>query len=95
MPDFGPFQKYSDALLAACPYILSLPNAVTPQPHTPNFKLYWGLSQEYCAWIYHTPDGKYEMSMLATPTVQNDSRRRSCYLPPQVRDSRYPEESLG
>jgi hypothetical protein len=95
MPGFGSFQNHSDALLAACPYILSMPNAVTPRPNNPNFKLYWDLSQEYCAWIYHTPDGGYEMSMLATITIQDDPRRRSCYLPPYVRDSRYPDESLG
>ncbi len=95
MPDFGSFQNHSDALLAACPYILAMPNAVTPPPSNPNFKLYWDLSREYCAWIYHTPDGRYEMSMLATTTVQNDPRRRSCYLPSHVRDSRYSDESLG
>ena len=52
MPGFGPFPTYSDAVLAACPLILSLPNAVTVQPSNPNFKLYWKLSTEYCAWIY-------------------------------------------
>ncbi|WNG52489.1 JAB domain-containing protein [Archangium minus] len=41
MPDFGPFQTYSDALLSACSRLLSLPNAVTVSPNNPNFKLYW------------------------------------------------------
>lgn len=94
MPDFGPFKTYSDALLAACPLLLSLPNAVTESPNNPNFKLHWNLSTEYCAWIYHTPEGQYEMSMVATSMSQMDTRLRTCDLPTSVRDSRYPEESL-
>ncbi|MGZ3458045.1 MAG: hypothetical protein ACXU86_06010 [Archangium sp.] len=95
MPGFGPFQTYSDALLAACPLILSLPNAVTVRPSNPNFKLYWELSTEYCAWIYYTPDKQYEMSMVATNTSQGDAKMRTCDIPSHIRDSRYSDGSLG
>lgn len=95
MPDFGPFPTYSDALLAACPRMLSLPNAVTPPPSNPNFPLYWEVSTEYCAWIYFTPDNHYEMSMVATNMIQGDSKMRTCDLPSYVRDLRYSDDSLG
>ena len=95
MPDFGPFQTYSDALLAACPKILSLPHAVASRPSDPNFELRWSLSKEYCAWIYYTPDGLYEMSMLTTRPFQDDPRRKRCDLPSLVQDSRYSDDSLG
>jgi hypothetical protein len=95
MPDFGPFQTYSDALLAACPKIISLPHAVASRPSDPNFELRWKLSKEYCAWIYYTPDGLYEMSMLTTRPFQDDPRRRQCNLPSFIRDSRYSDDSLG
>jgi len=53
------------------------------------------LSEEYCAWLYYTPDHKYEMSMLAAGAVQDDPGKRVCDLPPIVNDDRYPPTSLG
>ncbi|WP_239014728.1 hypothetical protein [Archangium violaceum] len=95
MPGFGPFQNYSDALLSACPLILEKPHATAGRPDDPNFDLYWRLSTEYCAWLYHTPDGNYELSMLAASAVQDDSKKRRCDLPAFVEDPRYPAEGLG
>jgi hypothetical protein len=95
MPAFGPFDTFSDALQAACPLLLSKPHATAGRPTDQNFRLRWLLSQEYCAWLYYTPDRKYEMSMLATGAVQDDSRKRTCGLPSVVDDPRYPPESLG
>jgi hypothetical protein len=95
MTDVGSFLTYSDALLAACPLLLNMPNAVANRPGTPNFQLHWELSQEYCAWIYYTPDETYELSMLMTSRVQDDPRRRRCDLPSYVRDPRYSDEQIG
>lgn len=95
MPGFGPYPNYSDALLAACPLILGKPHALAGQPRDPNFALRWRLSTEYCAWIYHTPDNQYELSMLAMSTLQGDPTLRRCDLPPRVEDPRYPRDSLG
>jgi hypothetical protein len=95
MPAFGPFDTFSDALQAACPLLLSKPHATAGRPTDENFRLRWALSQEYCAWLYYTPDHKYEMSMLATGAIQDDARKRTCGLPTVVDDPRYPPESLG
>lgn len=95
MPGIGPFDTYSDALLAACPLILKQPNAVAGRPSDPNFKLHWQNAQEYCAWIYRTPDGKYELSMLAVNYTQDNLLLRQCRLPADIQDSRYPAEQLG
>ncbi|PTL82126.1 hypothetical protein [Vitiosangium sp. GDMCC 1.1324] len=95
MPDFGSFDNYSDALLAACPLILKQPNAVAGRPSDPNFRLHWQNSREYCAWIYLTPDGKYEMSMLATNYTQDNPLLRQCRLPPDVEHSRYSADQIG
>ena len=91
----GPFNNPSDAIQAACPFILNLPHATAGKPTGENFLLRWQLSQEYCAWIYYTPEHKYEMSMLTTGKVQDDPKKRSCGLPATVSDSRYPPASLG
>lgn len=95
MPSFGPFDSYSDALQAACPLILGKPNATAGKPSGENFQLRWRLSREYCAWLYYTPDRKYEMSMLAAGAVHDDPQKRTCGLPATVDDSRYAPESLG
>lgn len=95
MPGFGPFSNYSDALLAACPFILDKPNATAGKPDDPNFRLRWQLSTEYCAWLYHTPAGNYEMSMLAQSVAQDNPRKRRCDLPETIDDPRYPSDSLG
>jgi hypothetical protein len=68
MPGVGPFNKFSDALMAACPVILSKPHATSGRPTDENFKLRWTLSQEYCAWIYYTPDHNSKSADLENPT---------------------------
>lgn len=95
MPGFGPFSNFSDALLAACPLILGKPHAMAGRPTDENFGLRWKLSQEYCAWLYYTPDDKYEMSMLVAETMQPDPTLRTCDLPSVVDDRRYAPEKLG
>lgn len=95
MPGFGPFEKFSDALMAACPVILNQPNATAGRPTDQHFQLRWMLSEEYCAWLCYTPDHKYEMSMLAAGKIQDDSQKRTCRLPPIVNDPRYSPKSLG
>ncbi|RKH41449.1 hypothetical protein [Corallococcus llansteffanensis] len=95
LPGHGPYKSFSDALIAACPLILQQPQATAGRPTDQEFPLRWRLSQEYCAWVYYTPDHQFELSMLATSAVQDDSRKRSCALPPVVTDPRHPPESLG
>jgi hypothetical protein len=95
MPDFGSFDSYSDALIAACPRILSKPNATAGRVQAQDFPLRWRISREYCAWLYYTPDHKYEMSMLTDQSRSDDlDRKKSCVLPPVVDDQRYPRSSL-
>ncbi|ATB41698.1 hypothetical protein CYFUS_007168 [Cystobacter fuscus] len=95
MPGFGPFDSYSDALLAACPHILSKPNATAGRVQSQDFQLRWRVSREYCAWLYYTPDHKYEMSMLTDQSrLDGLDRKKSCVLPSHVDDQRYPPGSL-
>ncbi|MFE8601106.1 hypothetical protein [Archangium violaceum] len=95
MPGFGPFDSYSDAVLAACPAILSKPNATAGRVQDQDFPLRWRISREYCAWLYYTPDHKYEMSNLTDQSKPDDlDRKRSCALPSVVDDQRYPPDSL-
>ena len=94
MPNFGPFDDYFQALLAACPFILTKPHAYAGRPSDPQFNLNFRLATEYCAWIYHTPDGKFEMSLLTTDPVQGGPSTRTCRLPADVDDPRYPPNSL-
>ncbi len=95
MPGFGSFDTYSDALIAACPLILSKPNATAGRVQAQDFQLRWRISREYCAWLYYTPDHKYEMSMLTDQSRSDDlNTRKSCVLPPVVDDQRYPPASL-
>jgi hypothetical protein len=94
MPGFGPFDSYSDALMAACPLILSKPNATAGRVGSQDFQLRWRVSSEYCAWLYYTPDHKYEMSMLTDQAKPNLGDRKTCDLPPFVDDPRYPATSL-
>ncbi|MFL5355034.1 hypothetical protein [Archangium sp.] len=95
MPGFGSFDHFSDALLAACPRILSKPNATAGRVGSQDFQLRWRLSSEYCAWLYYTPEHKYEMSMLTDQSRPDDlNSRKSCILPPVVEDRRYPPGSL-
>ncbi|WP_244222130.1 hypothetical protein [Corallococcus exercitus] len=96
LKNFGPFDVAADALSAACPLILSKPNAsvVALQEAQPEVAL--RMATEYCAWLYATPDGRYEMSMLSDSSRPGDAVRglRSCSLPPFVDDSRYAPDSL-
>src|SRR5690242_10361008 len=50
MPGLGPFPTYSDALLAACPKILSFDDAVASRPVTPKLRFFQSTPKEYCAW---------------------------------------------
>jgi len=89
MMDFGPFDDSSDALNAACSLILSKPNASVGHIKDPELAL--RVSTEYCAWLYYTPEDKYQMSMLTDQSEADDlqRRRRTCKLPPFVEDPRY------
>lgn len=95
MPGLGPFKTPADAIQAACPVILNKPHATAGRPTDENFNLYWQMSQEYCAWVYYTPDHQYEISWLAAGKAQNDNHKRTCDLPSVVDDSRYAAASLG
>lgn len=91
---FGPFDSASDALIAACPLILSKPHATVS--HIPDRELALRLSSEYCAWLYYTPADKYELSMLTNQSDADDlvTNKRSCKLPSFVDDPRYVPGSL-
>jgi hypothetical protein len=91
---FGPFDSFSDALIAACPLILSKPNATVRHIQDPTLAL--RVSNEYCAWVYYTPDDKYEMSMLTDQSDPGDviNGRRTCRLSGFVDDRRYHPSSL-
>ncbi|RKH11075.1 hypothetical protein D7X74_26175 [Corallococcus sp. CA047B] len=95
MPGFGPFDTFSDALVAACPLILSKPHATAGRERAQDFRVRWRISKEYCAWLYYTPAGKYEMSMLTDQSEQDElDRRKSCLLPETVDDARFPMGSI-
>jgi len=97
MPHFGPFDSRFDALLAACPLILSQPHATAGRMNDPNFAVRWRISNEYCAWLYYTPDNKYEMSLLVESTERippGNQGERWCRAPAFVNDPRYPRRSL-
>jgi len=97
MPDFGPFTSYRDALMEACPLILSQPRATAGRRDDQNFAVRWRVSTEYCAWLYHTPQETYEMSMLmeSSDAVPPDSHgERGCRIPAFVHDRRYPQHAL-
>jgi hypothetical protein len=94
MPGFGPFESYTHALMAACPLILSKPNATAGRVGSQDFQVRWRVSSEYCAWLYYTPEHKYEMSMLTDQAKPNLGDKKTCDLPPFVDDPRYPPSSL-
>lgn len=95
MPGFESFDTYSDALLAACPKILSKPNATAGRVQDQDFRLRWRTSSEYCAWLYYTPNHKYAMSLLTDQSRADDlDRKKSCVLPDDVDDPRYPPSSI-
>jgi hypothetical protein len=96
MKNFGPFDSYADALKAACPLILSKPNATVGHLQDLNPELAHRTATEYCAWLYYTPEHKYEMSMLTDLSSPDDlvTGRKSCLLPTFVSDSRYTSRDL-
>lgn len=96
MKNFGPFDSYADALKAACPLILSKPNATVGYLQDANPDLARRTATEYCAWLYYTPEHQYEMSMLTDQSSPDDlvTGKSSCLLPTFVNDSRYASGDL-
>lgn len=96
MKNFGPFDSYTDAILAACPLILSKPNATVGYLQDLNPELAKRVASEYCAWLYYTPEHTYEMSMLADSSTPDDitTSKKTCRLPTFVDDSRYASDAL-
>lgn len=97
MPNFGPFDSRWDALLAACPLILSQPRATAGRKDDTSFSTHWRVSTEYCSWLYYTPAEKYEMSMMVESTDSippDDQGERFCKLPAFVNDERFPPRKL-
>jgi hypothetical protein len=96
MKNFGPFDSYADALKAACPLILSKPNATVGYLQASNPELARRAATEYCAWLYYTPEHQYEMSMLTGLARPEDlvTGKKSCILPTFVSDSRYAPDDL-
>jgi hypothetical protein len=96
MKNFGPFDSYADALKAACPLILSKPNATVGYLQDSNPELARRTATEYCAWLYYTPEQKYEMSMLTDLSQPDDlvANKKSCVLPTFVSDPRYERAEL-
>jgi proteasome lid subunit RPN8/RPN11 len=95
--EFGPFDSYREALIAACPLILSQRRARAGHQGTMGFDARWRASTEYCSWLYYTPDEKYEMSMLVEgpgAALPNDRYEKVCSAPAFVEDKRYPKKSL-
>lgn len=94
----GPFPTYFDAMVHACPRLMSLPGAFKRKVSLKRFgDLYVQYarddSTEYCAWIYYTPEGTYEISLIATPEEQGGGNSRQCTLPRRVIDPRYAHKS--
>jgi proteasome lid subunit RPN8/RPN11 len=92
----GPFRSHQEALQYACPVLMSLPNAImTPRTSIISHGAYWDVrtwddSTEYCAWLYQTPDGQYELSWIGTNEQQDRTQgRRKCDMPRRVIDSRF------
>jgi hypothetical protein len=94
-PLLKPFDSYEDALTAACHTILKKPNATAGRADHQDFWTRWRVSTEYCAWIYYTPDEKYEVSRLTDQSeIDPADRSRNCVLPSLVEDRRYPPGSI-
>jgi hypothetical protein len=96
LKNFGPFDTFSDAVKAACPLILSKPNATVVHLQERDPKLALRVATEYCAWLYYTPEHKYELSMLTDVPAPGSALRgeASCLLPPNVDDPRYSPSSI-
>jgi hypothetical protein len=94
----GPFKSHFEALRYACPILMSLPGAIAKRRATVVQhgafieERSWDDSTEYCAWIYQTPDGAYELSWIGTNEAQDRSEYRKCDMPPRVLDARYNDD---
>ncbi len=94
-PMLGSFDSFEDALLASCRKIIEKPNATAGRKDHQDFWTRWRVSTEYCAWIYYTPDDKYEVSRLTDQSeIDPADRSRNCSLPSVVEDRRYPPDSI-
>jgi hypothetical protein len=94
-PMLGSFDSFEDALLASCRKIIAKPNATAGRKDQQDFWTRWRVSTEYCAWIYYTPEDKYEVSRLTDQSeIDPADRSRTCLLPPLVEDRRYPPDSI-
>lgn len=94
-PALGPFTTSWDALLAACPLILGQRNATAGRTDDTSFPVRWRVSNEYCGWLYYTPDKKYELSYLVESTEPlRANGEKGCRAPAFVDDPRYPPQSL-
>jgi hypothetical protein len=102
-PMLGSFDSYTEALFAACRKIFTKPHssagrsppATALREEQEAFRLHRRVANEYCAWMYYTPDNKYEISLLtdqADPDPTGEDKR--CTLPSFVEDRRYPAESI-
>ncbi|PTL84565.1 hypothetical protein [Vitiosangium sp. GDMCC 1.1324] len=96
LKSFGSFDNPSDALKAACPLILSKPNATVGHLQERDPELAVRVATEYCAWLYYTPEHKYELSMLTDVPAPGSALQgeATCLLPPNVDDPRYAPSSI-
>jgi hypothetical protein len=96
LKSFGSFDNPSEALKAACPLILSKPNATVVHLQQRDPKLALRVSTEYCAWLYYTPENRYELSMLTDVPAPGSALQgeATCLLPPNVDDPRYAPSSI-
>ncbi|HYH97513.1 hypothetical protein [Hyalangium sp.] len=99
----GTFDSYSEALFAACRKIFTKPrsSAGRSPPTTAlreereAFQLRRRAATEYCAWMYYTPDNKYEISLLTDQAGSDPTgKAKHCSLPSFVEDRRYPSENI-
>lgn len=94
-PMLGPFSSYPDALIAACRKIMSKPNAAAGRKDQQDSSTRWRFATEYCAWLYYTPDHKYVISKLTDQAdVDSALQAKTCVLPSEVEDPRYPPSSI-
>lgn len=94
-PMLGPFNSLPNALLAACNKTMRKPNATAGRPDQQDWATRWRFSSEYCAWIYYTPDHKYVVSKLTDQSrVDPTQRTKTCVLPSEVEDPRFPPDSI-
>ncbi|MFY0563167.1 hypothetical protein ACN28E_04935 [Archangium lansingense] len=96
LKNFGSFDSFSDALKAACPLILSKPHATVVHLQERDPELALRVSTEYCAWLYYTPEHKYELSMLTDVPAPGSALKgeATCLLPPNIDDPRYAPSSI-